>query len=203
MLARNENALVQRLAQHRDIKSRVRTVASLPKVVGSRELLARYLVDAPAFYIVPGKFSVADSEATLNFTVAGIVRNVAGNAQARKGDGIDLGCDQLVTLAVRALHGQVVGDSTWYVTGGEMVDEAIFDEAGIAAVEITLQSTPIELSADYGPDELGELADFKRFHADVDIQPHASSAEHAKWLGTPPDQTTSKPDAVIDVALNP
>lgn len=203
MLARAENALVERLATYRDIKNCVRTVASLPKALASKDLLARYLVDAPALYIVPGKFTVADSEATLSFTLAGIVRNVAGNAQARKGDGIDIGCDQLVTLAIRALHGQVVGDCSWHVTGGEMVDEAVFDEAGIAAVEITLQSTPVELSADYGADQLGELANFTRLHGDIDIAPHAGAAEHAKWLQAPPDQSTSKPDATMDVALTP
>lgn len=203
MLAFAENALIDRLASHRDIKNRVRTVACLPKVLGDKELLARYLVDAPALYIVPGRFTVADLQATLRFTVVGVVRNVAGNAQARKGDGIDLGCDDLATLAIRALHEQVAGGCSWCVTGGEMVDEAIFDQAGIAAVELQLESTPVALAMDYGPEAMGELADFKRFHADVDIQPHASSAEHAKWLGTPPDQSSSKPDAVIDVALNP
>ena len=142
MLAAAENALIARLADHRDIKRLVRTVASLPKLV-DKELLARYLVDAPALYIVPGKFTVADSVATLRFTLAGVVRNVAGNAQARKGDGIDLGCDQLATLVVRALHGQVAGPCTWYVTGGEQVDETVFDAAGIAAVELQLESTPL------------------------------------------------------------
>lgn len=200
MLAAAENALIARLADHRDIKRLVRTVASLPKLV-DKELLARYLVDAPALYIVPGKFTVADSVATLRFTLAGVVRNVAGNAQARKGDGIDLGCDQLATLVVRALHGQVAGPCTWYVTGGEQVDETVFDAAGIAAVELQLESTPIELAADYGPNELGELADFTHLHADVDIAPKASALEHAKWLQAPPDQSTAKPDAVVDVTL--
>ena len=201
MLAAAEDALIERLQNHRDIKSRVRTIASLPKLA-DKELLARYLVDAPAVYIVPGRFTVEDTQATLRFTLAGVVRNVAGNAQARKGDGIDLGCDQLVTLAIRALHHQVVGVCGWSVKDGQAVDEAIFDAAGIAAVEISLESTPIELAFDYGQEQIDQLPDFTHLHADVDIAPHETASEHTKWLQAPPDQTTAKPDAVVDVALN-
>jgi hypothetical protein len=151
---------------------------------------------------VPGRFTVEDQQATLRFTLAGVVRNVAGNAQARKGDGVDIGCDQLVTLAIRALHHQVVGACTWCVKDGQMVDEAIFDAAGIAAVELSLESTPIELAFDYGQEQLDQLPNFTHLHADVDIAPHAGAAEHAKWLQAPPDQSTAVPDAVVDVALN-
>lgn len=200
MLAAAENALIARLQAHRDVKRLVRTVGTLPKVT-SDALLKRYHADAPALYIVPGRFTVADSLATMRFTVAGVVRNVAGQEQARKGDGIDIGCDGLVTLAIRALHDQRVGDCSWRVTGGEMVDEEIFDQAGVAAVEITLESWPVEIGFDYGDAQIAELPDFKRVHADIDIPPQAGSAEHAKWLATPPDYSTSRPDADLDVQL--
>lgn len=200
MLAAAENALIARLQAHRDVKRLVRTVGTLPKLT-SEQLLKRYHADAPALYIVPGRFSVQDSLATMRFTVAGVVRNVAGQEQARKGDGIDIGCDGLVTLAIRALHDQLVGDCSWRVTGGEMVDEEIFDQAGVAAVEITLESWPVEIGFDYGDAQIAELANFTRVHADIDIPPQAGSAEHAKWLATPPDYSTSRPDADLDVQL--
>ncbi|OYZ03498.1 MAG: hypothetical protein B7Y42_00535 [Polaromonas sp. 28-63-22] len=200
MLAAAEKALLTRLREHRDIKGVVRTVDTLPKVT-SDALLKRYYADAPALYIVPGRFSVADSLATLRFTVAGVVRNVAGAAQARNGDGIDIGCDHLVTLAIRALHDQMVGDCSWRVVSGEMVDEEIFDQAGVAAVELQLESWPVEIGFDYGAGQIAELASFTRVHADIDIPPQAGSAEHAKWLATPPDFSTSRPDAELDAQL--
>lgn len=206
MLAHAENALIARLKDHRDIARLVRTVGTLPKVP-DEQLLRRYHADAPALYIVPGRFVVRDSLATMHFTVAGVVRNVAGQEQARKGDGIDIGCDHLVTLAIRALNGQFIGDCTWSVTGGEMADDEVFDAAGIAAVEITLESTPVELDYDYGAEQIaqlpdaGGLDDFTHFHADIDLAPHAGATEHASWLAEPPVYTTSRPDADLDVQL--
>lgn len=201
MLAAAENALIARLQAHRDVARLVRTVGTLPKLT-SEQLLKRYYADAPALYIVPGRFTVRDNLASMRFTVAGVVRNVAGQEQARKGDGIDIGCDHLVILAIRALNDQFIGDCSWSVTGGEMVDEEIFDTAGVAAVEITLESTAVELAYDYGTAQIAELPDFKRVHADIDIPPQAGSAEHVKWLATPPDYSTSRPDADLDVQLH-
>ncbi len=208
MLAHAENVLIAQLKDHRDIKRLVRTIGTLPKVP-TEKLLQRYYADAPALYIVPGRFVVKDSLATMIFTVAGVVRNVAGQEQARKGDGIDIGCDHLVTLAIRALNGQFIGDCTWSVTGGEMADDEVFDAAGIAAVEITLESTPVELDYNYGEAQIAnlpplpesELADFTRFHADIDLPPHAGAPAHAKWLAEPPVYTNSQPDAALDIQL--
>lgn len=208
MLAHAENVLIARLKDHRDIKRLVRTIGTLPKVP-TEKLLQRYYADAPALYIVPGRFVVKDSLATMIFTVAGVVRNVAGHEQARKGDGIDIGCDHLVTLAIRALNGQFMGDCTWSVTGGEMADDEVFDAAGIAAVEITLESTPVELDYNYGEAQIAnlpplpdsELADFKHFYADIDLPPHAGAPAHTDWLAEPPVYTHGQPDATLDVQL--
>jgi len=208
MLAHAENVLIDQLKDHRDIKRLVRTIGTLPKLPTDK-LLQRYYADAPALYIVPGRFVVKDSLATMHFTVAGVVRNVAGQEQARKGDGIDIGCDHLITLVIRSLNAQFLGDCTWSVTGGEMADDEIFDAAGIAAVEITLESTPVELDCNYGEAQIAslpqlpesELADFKHFYADIDLPPHAGAPEHANWLAEPPIYTNSRPDANLDVQL--
>lgn len=201
MLALHENALVAALADHRDIKNKVKTVGSLPNVL-SEKLLARYVADAPALYVVPGRITVKDDDATLEFTVAGIVRNVAGQAQARKGDGIDIGCDHLLTLVIRAINRQRLGNCRWALATAEMADDDLFLQAGIAVIEMKFVSTPVELDADFGADQMSELDDFETFHADLDIAPQASDAEHGKWLATPPDYSTSTPDAQLEVALN-
>lgn len=201
MLALHENALVEGLKAHRDIKTKVRTVDSLPDVL-SDKVLARYVTDAPALYVVPGRITVKDDDATLEFTVVGIVRNVAGQAQARKGDGKDIGCDHLLALATRAINQQRHGKCRWALTSAQMADDDLFLQAGIAAIEMKFASSPVPLDADFGADQLAELDDFNTFHADLDIAPQAGSAEHVKWLATPPDYSTSQPDADLTVALN-
>lgn len=201
MLALNENALVTALQSHRDIKRLVRTIGTLPKVLGDK-LLSQYVADAPALYVVPGRVTVKDDDATLEFTVAGIVRNAAGQAQARKGDGISIGCDHLLILAIRALNRQRLGNCSWALASAEMADDQLFDQAGISAIEMKFTSSPISLDSDYGAAELAELDDFNTFHADMDLPRHATDAQRAAWLATPPDYTGGAPDAQLDVQLN-
>ena len=197
MLAAQENALIAALKEHRHIKQLVRTVGTLPKVMG-KELLQRYTSDAPALYVVPGRFRVRDGVLLPTFTVAAVARNVAGQEQARKGDGLDLGVDGLMVLAIRALHGHRLGDCDWSLTSGEMVDDEVFFSAGLSALEMVFEGSPIELTPDYG---LAELDDFLRLHGDVDLAGMAGAAEHHKWLASPADTSTSAPDAQLDVQL--
>lgn len=196
MLARAENALLQALRTHRDCKRLLRTMETLPQLP-LEKLLNRYAADAPAMYVVPGRFTVQDDCATLRFSVACVARNVAGQAQSRKGDGIDLGTDHLVLLATRALHAHNLGGCNWNLEAGQAVDEDVFDQAGIAAVELQFVSTPVPLDADWA---MQELDDFLLLHADLDST-HAGAAEHAKWVATPPDFSASAPGARLDVPL--
>lgn len=197
MLGRNENALIDAMRNHRDCKHLVREIASLPKLP-SDQLLQKYLIDAPALYVVPGSFQVRDSQLFPTFTIAAIVRNVAGHAQSRKGDGKDLGVDQLMVVVVRAIHAQRHGDCNWSLTRGEMVDDDIFFAAGITAMELVFEGSPIELDADWA---FESLDDFKHFHGDIDIDPDATPEQRAGWLQEPPNFSTALPDAQIDVQL--
>lgn len=197
MLARQENALLAALRGHRNIQALVRTVGTLP-AVPDKDLLSRYVTDAPALYLVPGRFVVRDDCLVPNFSVAAVVRHVGGTAQARKGDGLDLGVDALMALATRALHGHRIGDSHWRLASGALVDDELFQQAGLTALEMVFEGSPVELDADFG---IGELDDLLVVHADIDASPHAGAAEHAKWLQTPPDLSVSAPDATLDVQL--
>lgn len=199
MLALHENALLAALKGHRTA-NKVRTVDSLPKVVGDK-LLARYQVEAPALYVVPGRIVVSDDEARMEFTVAGIVRNVAGQAQARKGDGIDLGCDHLLRIAIKALNRQRLGDCSWKLASAEMADDDVFLAAGISAIEMKFVSTAIDLDADYTESELDQLDNFTKLHADIDIPADAGEIEYASWLANPPNYTNTQPDLQMDVSL--
>ena len=200
MLAEAENALIDALKNHRDIRRLVRTVGSLPQALDA-ELLRQYTVDAPALYVIPGVMQVDDGIATLRFTVAGVVRNVGGQEQARKGDGIDLGTSHMLTLVVRALHCHCIAGCDWTMQRAELVDEVVFAQAGIAAIEMYFVSSPIELDSDFGAAQLDELDDLLHVHADLDLPPGAGTAAHQQWLATPPNYTSAAPDAQLDITL--
>ncbi|MGE0487312.1 MAG: hypothetical protein AB7Q81_24370 [Gammaproteobacteria bacterium] len=65
-------------------------------------------------------------------------------------------------------------------------------------VRTSLRVGPLDLTPP-APD--AELDDFLTFHADWDIPPHVSAAEHGKWLDEPPDHDTTAPEASDDVDL--
>lgn len=200
MLAAAGTELLNALRDHRDVKERLRTVERLPQLPLDK-LLQRYASDAPAFYLLPGALRVVDAsagEAVLGFTLAGVVRNVGGHDKAFVGDGIDLGADALLVLAMRAWHGKVIGNCTWNLVRAEMEDDPLFDDAGIAAMSITFESSRVLLTEDWA---LADLDDFKRFHGDIDLPPMAGELEYQSWLATPPDFTTSRPDADLDVSF--
>lgn len=197
MLAAAGQGLLDALAQHRDISQKVREVARLPQL-DVEQLLQRYAQDAPAFYLLPGSFRTEDDGMVLTMPIAGVVRNVGGAERAFAGDGIDLGLDHLLTLAIRALHWHRIAGVDWRVVRGEIVDDPIFDKAGVAAIELTLESSLLALDADW---PIEDLASFRTFHADVDLAPLAGELEYQSWLQEPPAYPTSRPDATVDVSL--
>lgn len=199
MLAAAEDGLLEGLRSRESIKTRVRTVSSMPKL-GLEELLQRYVADAPALYVVPGTFEVRDDAVVMKFTVAGVIHNVAGHEAGRKGDGIDIGCDHLMLWASRAIHGSILGGATWKLVGGEMADDDLFERSGLSAVELRFESAPVMFDQDEDDPE-ADLDQFRHFHADMDIPAFAGSAEHNKWLQEPPDLAESQPDLQADLSL--
>ena len=200
MLAMHENALVDALQSRPEIKSRVRSVGTLPRLFG-KELLARYVADAPAIYVVPGRITFADDTATLAFTVAGVVRNVAGTAQARKGDQVDIGCDHLLVMVLRAINAKRLGACSWAAVAAEMADDEVFDSAGLSVIEMRFVGTGISVDSEFADEQLAMLDDFFRFHGDFDLAPHAPDAARQGWLATPPNTTDASPDITLDVQL--
>ncbi|MDH4449204.1 MAG: hypothetical protein QE265_01260 [Rhodoferax sp.] len=165
MLALHENALLQALKGQPGIKDRLRAIDSLPKLFGDA-LLKKYVADAPALYVVPGRITFRDDAATMEFTVAGVVRNAAGQDAARKGDGIDLGCDHLMLMALVAINDKRLGNCSWNATSAEMADDELFEKAGISAVEVKFVSTAIAMPTSLDDDAFAQLDDFLRMHGD-------------------------------------
>lgn len=199
MFAIHEKAILEAL-RSLDATKRVATIQTLPKLFGD-DLLRKYVADAPALYVVPGRIAFSTGQATMKFTVAGVVRNAGGHERARQGDGIDIGCDHLMLMALVALDGKRLGNCSWNAETAEMADDALFEKSGIAAVEIVFVGTPIDTPTDMSDAAFAELDDFTRMHADMDIPPHASDDTRKKWLQEPPDNTTGLPDAQLDVHL--
>lgn len=198
MLATSSQAVLQALKDHRQVTAlKIRTIERLPELK-LEELLQRYAADAPALYMLPGTFRVQDDNLYITLTIAGVVRNVAGHEPALRGDGVDIGLDHLMLFALRAVHAHAIGPCTWLAVGGEVVDDPVFDATGVAAIEMRFESTAIPISEDW---ELGDLDNFTRFHADIDLPDHAGDIEYASWLKSPPDYTAAKPDLDLDVQL--
>ena len=175
-------------------------MGSLPAVPDDTKLLQRYLVDAPALYVTEGLYRIVDDMGLLSFTVGIVVRNVAGNTQARLGDGISVSADQLLTLVVRTLHGRRIGDASWNIRRAEYLEPIdVFEAAGLTVVGVSIESTLMALPDD--PDELDGLGDLRHVHLDMDIAPHAGQEEYGKWLAEPPDYATDRPDLQADIPL--
>ena len=200
MLGKHELAIIAALQARPGIQKTTRTVGSLPAVPDDEKLLRRYLVDAPALYVTEGVYRIVDDLGLLSFTIGIVVRNVAGNTQARLGDGISVSADQLLILVVRALHGRRIGDASWTVRRAEALEPVdVFEAAGLTVLGVSVESSPMALPDD--PEELEGLGDLRHVHLDMDIAPHASSDEHGRWLAEPPDYTNDRPDLQADISL--
>lgn len=184
MLAIHEAALRSAMEAQPHIKSRVRTIASLPKLFGDA-LLKQYVADAPALYVVPGRITFSDGDGTMNFTVAGVVRNVAGHEKARNGDGIDLGCDHLMLMALAAIDGQRHGNCTWTATTAEMADDELFEKAGISAIEVKFVGSPIAMPHALNDAAFAQLDDFLHLHGDFDGLPDTQMDIELPGASTP------------------
>lgn len=199
VLDKHEDLLIAALKARPGLHRTLKTVGSLPKVPDA-DLLKQYVADAPAIYLAEPTLSVESEAATLRFKLCILVRHAGGPMKARKGDAIDVGVDVLFVLAARALHGKRIGDTTWNMTRGAMVDEPLFARSGLAAMEVDLVSTPVLLPYEWDEDTADvALDELRHVHLDFDLVPHSETT--AAWLQNPPDYTADRPDMQADEAL--
>lgn len=198
MLAAHEDALIAALKARPGLVMTLRTVGAIP-AVPTTELLRNYAAAAPAIYVAAPRLVVNGDTAVLRFTLVIMVKNVANRDQARKGNLVELGIDQLFTLLCRTVNGKQIGDTSWKVMSAEYADDDLFVQHGLTVLEVAIESGTVELPYEDGPDL--ELDDLKHVHADFDIVPHALSGEYGEWLQEPPDHNTDRPDAQADIQL--
>ncbi len=198
MLADAENELIS-LIKSSPLGAKLRDVSSLPDLSGE-SLVTKFANDAPAIYLAAGSVQVVDRSARPRFGVACVARNSRGHSAARLGDGAGpIGLYEMIESAAGLIDGAFAGGSTWRITAIDFMADEILYKAGVyvGVVQIETYGT-VDLPA---PVDEEALDQFLTFHADTDIPPHETTAEHSKWLQEPPDQAASKPDAEDQVWL--
>lgn len=198
MLAELENGLVA-LVKNAALGQKLATVAGLPDL-DSASLVKRMASDAPAVYVAPMDFTVADGSADTRFGIACVARNSRGQEAARKGDGVMIGLTQIVDGVLALMDGGVADGVVFYVTGVSFQADEAFYAAGLYVATVAIEARGVEL-----PPALDDaaLATFQTFRASYDIEPFASAADHVKWAGDPPNHTTSAPDVSETVTVQP
>lgn len=197
MLVEVETALVDFLRQS-PLKDKLRAIDSLPDLAGET-LVKRFGTDAPAVYAVLSPVTVADGAAKLRYGLVCVTKNSGSHQKARHGDGVALGLYQLADSVAGLINGARAGDASWQVIGIDPVNSDLLYQSGLYVAVVRIETSgAIELPP---PVDEATLAPFETFHVDLDIPPHESSGEHAKWLQEPPDQSQSKSDAEDTITL--
>lgn len=194
MLAEIENGLVAMFSGS-VLKPRLRQIATLPDLDGDT-LIARFASDAPALYVATGSFRIESGYARPKFGIACVAKNSSGHKAARHGDGVAIGLLELVDAAMALVNGCTVdaGENpvALQALGCDFVSSEALFKAGLYVAVINVHTAAdVALGSTL---TLSSLADFKTFHADTDLPPHASASEHAQWLAEPPQLTGSAPD---------
>lgn len=198
MLAELEDGLVA-MIRTSALGGKLATVAGLPDL-DSAALVKRFGAEAPAVYVAPMDFTVADGAAAVRFGIACVARNSRSQEAARKGDGKAIGLAQIVDAVLAVMDGGCAAGTVFYVTGVSFQADEAFYAAGLYVATVAVEADGVEL-----PRAIDDstLALFKTFRASYDVEPHESAAEHAKWAADPPDHTTSAPEAAETVTLQP
>lgn len=188
-----ETGLVELLGQSTLVRH-LRQIDSLPDL-DADNLVGRFATDAPAVYIALGSFPVSNGAMRPKFGLACVSRNSRSQQAARHGDGIRIGLSDLLDLVMGFAEGASVAFNdgrdrvAFEVTGCDLVSSEALFQKGLYVGVVQIQTVAdVRLSQD-----LGDLPDFKLFHAGYDIDAQQSSAEHHKWLKEPADHSTSAP----------
>jgi hypothetical protein len=198
MLRECEDGLIKAIREA-PIGRYLSTVASLPDIDGDA-LVRRFGAEAPAAYVAPGRITIdAERRMDIQFGVGCVVRSARGQAAARKGDGKAIGLYQLIEGVLAALHTRLAGDLLWEAAGVDLLSDATLADNGLHVAVVHVRAAGVDVPPG-GVDE-STLADFEIFHADYDVPPHDSRAEHEKWLAEPPDHETSAPDVSDTIQL--
>lgn len=149
----------------------------------------------PAVFASVREVGLDGELATVRYGLWIIAQNFRGHQAARQGDGQAVGLYDLAEGVMAAILG-----APGYRLESFRPDAGEYSQQyGVHTGELTCS---IRTGLPESIDLPGRLAEFRTFHADLDIPPHTPAA-HAGWLTEPPDHSAAAPDAVDTVSLNP
>lgn len=192
MLGDLETQLIE-LLKASPLGSRLRMVDSLPDTP-DKDLVKRWGLDAPAAYVVAGDGTLNQAIASPQFVVVLVARNARGHQAARRGDGKTIGLYEMLDAGIAELHGGETPDASWQVTRYQFLQDIDLRDQGLQAALLLIQ-------ADVDPPQKDSMAlgDFLEFHADYDLDPLASDADHRRWA----DEDHAEPAPDLHSHINP
>lgn len=193
-----EDALIDKIKTA--LGSHVKGVESLPGDWDD-EMLKRLLRYVPGVYVAfaggPRLGAAGAAEATIDgkWLVYLSTGHASGEAARRRGDGQQVGAYELIAILAPLLDGLTVSDvGSFSLIDVSNLYTGSIDRQGVAIYALTL-SIPMTFSLAPG----GTLTPFETFHAQYDVPPHVSDAEHRKWLTG--DYSQTRPKAQDTVSL--
>lgn len=189
MLAELETELIAAL-RAAPFAPNLRGIDALPDLTPA--IAQRIATTAPAVYVIAG--DVVHGEVTqVSFDLLCFARNAASDKAARLGDTTVMGLYPLMDAVAFYFDSLPTASAIWAVSKSKLLRQSAWAAMGLspAVVSVSTRILPDKISLDANPDA---FAQFVTFHADYDLDPFSSAAEHGKWLQEPGDFSTSKPD---------
>ncbi len=177
----------------------LKVVAAMPDGDGVT-LAQRFAAGAPGVYVVAGNTDVVQGLAAVTFDCVCVARNARSFDAARRGDGVTIGLYQILDGLAAFLECYGTASTVWHVNSMSFARGKVWTDAGLSAGSVAVKAEVLLAGLDAAT--FSNLGNFTKFHADYDIDPFQTRAEHVKWLAEPPDLTTGKP-ALSDTIILP
>lgn len=179
------------------LASRLRTIGPLPELAEA-DLVRHFSLEAPALYVDSAPFRMIEPGlAELRFEILLLARQTRDIAEGKRGDGVAIGLYDLVDSCLSLIDGAITASCGWRAVSVDFLRDPAFFKAGFVPASIVLGGR-VRVDA---PVSESDLADFKTFAADYDVDPHQAASEHNKWLQEPPDHSTSTPELSDQLTL--
>lgn len=181
------------------VTGQIRTVKSLPGAMNA-EMLKQLAPEAPGVYASflgasPAR-TLTDAHVTGRWALYVLTWHASGEAARRRGDSVAIGAYDIIPPLVAAVIATPIDNAGLpRFVRVENLWSGQFEKRGVALFAVTFD-VPMEMVG-----TAPTLDAFEIFHADYDIPPFVSGAEHQAWLQEPPNHSNSVPDASDDVDL--
>lgn len=178
----------------------LRTVKSLPGALNG-DLLKQLAPEAPGVYAsflgaAPAR-NLTDRHVDARWALYVLTWHASGEAARRRGDSVAIGAYEILPPLVAAVVGAPIDNAGLpRLVRIENLWSGQHERRGLALYAATFE-VPVEMTG-----TAPTLDAFETFHADYDVPPFVSGAQHQAWLQEPPNHSSSVPDASDDVELS-